>query len=59
MNEIKLAPCPFCGSWKRSIHRSKKNTKEIFQVICMECCSSGPMAYNESSAAKAWNVRRK
>lgn len=59
MNDIKLAPCPFCGSWKRSLHRSRKNTKEQFQVICMECLSCGPVAYNEASAAEAWNHRRR
>lgn len=58
MTDIKLAPCPFCGSWKRDIHRTKKGTKELYQVICLECCGAGSLAYNERAAAKAWNRRK-
>ena len=64
MAEIKLKPCPFCGS---SAHVEKQgfpeeNTSSFifrnYRVVCDVCLSqTGGFYVNERLAIKAWNRR--
>ena len=59
MSEIKLLPCPFCGSHKVSV----VNVAEYGCFIIVKCnncgCNtSGKSDEHESSVIKKWNTRK-
>ena len=67
MADIKLKPCPFCGSTKveifepvNSIHIKPLQGGKIGRaIICNDCDVriSFPQAYDEVHAAEFWNTR--
>lgn len=51
MIEIKLKPCPFCGS------DNVRFVGDEHAVRCMRCKAKGPIAPNEDMARDMWNDR--
>lgn len=59
MTEHKL--CPFCGSkaeiYKYIIEQKESEIIWNYWVSCYECNATGPSAYTEEEAWKAWDRR--
>lgn len=56
MDEIKLKPCPFCGS-DAEMQRDKYRGLRTFYVRCWGCCAQTDLEYAEEFAAELWNER--
>jgi len=52
--QIKLKPCPFCGSEKVIL---EDDMQEVYWVLCFECNATGPPKNTEAEAFEAWNKR--
>lgn len=59
MDEIKLKPCPFCGSTDPLIvtFSTFGSDEKEYGFYCWNCKTKGPHAPSEELAAKAWNRR--
>ena len=55
MNDIKLKPCPFCGSLSPKIIGSDKYSDYIAR--CYDCGASSDYFDSKEKAAEAWNRR--
>ena len=55
MSELKLKPCPFCGSGAHIEER--KMVRVWFEVRCDECDAGTGIWKTPDEAIKAWNVR--
>ncbi len=56
MDEIKLKPCPFCGS-DAEMQRDKYRGLRTFYVRCWGCGAQTDLEYAEEFAAELWNER--
>lgn len=56
MDEIKLKPCPFCGS-DAEMQRDKYRGLSTFYVRCWGCGAQAGLEYAEEFAAELWNER--
>ncbi len=54
MSEIKLKPCPFCGSDNVDIYKHKNENK---CVVCYKCYSGSGNYMTDDLAVEAWNRR--
>ena len=56
---VKLKPCPFCGSDKAMIDEYKTLVGERYKVVCPGCMATVDPgdAQTDKHAAKAWNRR--
>lgn len=59
MDEIKLKPCPFCGSTDPFMFTCSTcgSDEKRYGFYCRLCKTKGPQAPSEELAAKAWNRR--
>lgn len=56
MDEIKLKPCPFCGS-DAEMEQGKYQGLNTFYVRCLGCGAQTDLEYAEEFAAELWNER--
>lgn len=56
---LKLAPCPFCGEHKVKITTISKGAGKgsYYQGLCNKCWARGPKTSNYEEAAYRWNER--
>lgn len=54
-DEIKLKPCPFCGS--RSVYVEQIGSGGYFNVCCCDCLANVPLSGSRETAVAAWNSR--
>lgn len=61
MSEVKLKPCPFCGSTDPFIFTCQTlGSNGIgYGFYCWNCKTKGPQTPSEELAAEAWNRRVK
>ena len=60
MDEIKLKPCPFCGSTNQNLFTCMTYAGDTrYGFYCWSCQTKGPRADSEELAAEAWNRRAK
>ena len=54
--EIKIGPCPFCGSDQAKLHES--SDKYFYWVSCRndDCITLGPSCQTREEAIEAWNA---
>lgn len=57
MQEVKLKPCPFCGSEDVELNSYLIGNKYLFFVTDTECLADGPVFGTEEEAIAAWNRR--
>lgn len=54
-------PCPFCGGeveiYRYIVEQTESETIWNYCVSCYECDATGPSAYTEEEAWKAWDRR--
>lgn len=50
-------PCPFCGTTRVTIFRSKPGEKEQWWTCCNGCAATGPWQKFRSAAVELWNQR--
>ena len=53
MSEIKLNPCPFCGTQAVEIWA----TAGMFRVVCPKCRCTTEHKFTQQQAADVWNRR--
>lgn len=53
--DIRLNPCPFCGSRNVDMHYLLTNG---YYVICRNCEASGGYSLTRTSCIKRWNTRK-
>lgn len=58
MREVKVKPCPFCGS-KRVFSNSFPSGKGWIFCSNADCCTSGPYGVDEADAIRKWNKARR
>ncbi len=56
--EIKLLPCPFCGSININYDNIYDRTHEDVYYYCESCEGYGPTARGMDKAIEAWNTRK-
>lgn len=54
-DEIKLKPCPFCGS--RSVYVEQIGSGGYFNICCGNCLANVPLSSSREIAVYAWNRR--
>lgn len=54
-DEIKLKPCPFCGS--RSVYVEQIGSGGYFNICCGNCLANVPLSSSLEIAVYAWNCR--
>ena len=54
MSEVKLKPCPFCGSKAKMRHYIQLS---YYYVQCLNCYGAACMCNMPEEAAEAWNRR--
>ena len=60
MEDIKLKPCPFCGSKKVAIDDISTEDENYFMIQCEKCFAAacfGDESETQEGAARAWNRR--
>lgn len=64
MDNLKLKPCPFCGSTDIAIVKQDNphnaydgNYPHLYTAACKQCLSRAPQKVYEGYAAEAWNTR--
>jgi len=61
--EIKLKPCPFCGSTDLKAYdcfgqTHPKRKSMLWIVDCMNCDCMGPLSETKKGVIKLWNTRK-
>jgi len=55
-HQIKLKPCPKCGSNKVKV---KKHLQNYYFGLCISCNYLGPIFHNPINLKKRWNEKSK
>lgn len=57
MPEIKLKPCPFCGSKSVEIEKPFRRSKVIPWVVKCSICRANVFDRTKKAVVKTWNTR--
>lgn len=55
MSEVKLLPCPFCGSENIMLDKTKEDTLHL--AVCRNCVAE-VSGFTRDGAIRAWNTRK-
>lgn len=55
MSEVKLLPCPFCGSENIMLDKTKEDTLHL--AVCRNCVAQ-VSGFTRDGAIRAWNRRK-
>lgn len=58
MKNVKLKPCPFCGSEVEIVPEQVDAITVSYNFICVECCSNTYFDFSDrKEAIESWNRR--
>ncbi len=57
MSEVKLLPCPFCGSDKVGFWDTE-DEEHPYQIVCLGCFNGTDECITKDVAIKKWNTRK-